>query len=131
MLHDFGIAGDDAAELLDGFANRFNIDIESFAVIDFREQFGDEGGLDERLAVPFVVAAIIGVLFEEGWGVPKAWAFAFGAVIMLIVVAAVFYCKRRWWHREEQEPITVADLINAANAGRWVSREEADRWIAP
>lgn len=40
LFHDLGVDGDDACELLEGFAARFNVNLDGF---DMRQHFGPEG----------------------------------------------------------------------------------------
>jgi len=130
LLKDLGIAGDDAGKLFEAFAEKFAADIESFASIDFRAQFGDEGA--GCLPIPFFCAAILSVGLQDGLAIPKIWSLVLSLIVMAVAVAAILRLMReRGYFAEKQAPIFVGDLVNAARAGRWVSKEEADRWMAP
>ena len=76
LLHDLGIDGDDATEILTAFSEKFRVDMSSFP---FALHFGSEAGAGYR----WVVRKIKG-----------------GDSIPLL-------------------PVTVQDLIDSANCGRW------------
>ena len=80
LLHDLGIDGDDAEEVLVAFGERFHVDFSSLA---FPKHFGSE--------------------FDAGgrWLIRKL----FGGDALRFA------------------PLTVQDLIDAANQGRWIEHE--------
>ena len=81
LLHDLGIDGDDAEEILLDFIERFHVDFSSFHFTDY---FGSEAGAGGRWLVR---------KFRGG----DALHFA---------------------------PLTVQDLLDAANRGRWIEHEK-------
>ena len=81
LLHDLGIDGDDAEEILIDFAERFHVDLSAFPFSDY---FGSEFGAGTR------------------WLVRKVRG---GDALRLA-------------------PITVQDLLDAANCGRWIEHEK-------
>ena len=80
LLHDLGIDGDDAVEILTDFSKRFGVDLSS---LPFQRHFGSELGAGIR----WLVRKVLG-----------------GNAIRLV-------------------PITLQDLIDAANQGRWLERD--------
>lgn len=82
LLHDLGIDGDDAVEILTDFSKRFGMDLSSFP---FQRYFGSELGSGIRWLLRKI-------------GQQSAIRFA---------------------------PVTVQDLIDAANRGRWLEANHA------
>jgi len=80
LLHDLGIDGDDASEILADFGEHFGVDLSSFP---FQRHFGSELGAGSR------------------WVVRKVFG---GDAVRL-------------------SPVTLQDLIDAANRGRWIEHE--------
>ena len=80
LLHDLGVDGDDADEVLAGFGKRFSVD---FSALAFQRHFGSEFGAGGR----WLIRKICG-----------------GDAIRL-------------------SPVTVLDLVDAANRGRWIEYE--------
>ena len=81
LLHDLGIDGDDAVEILMEFEERFHVDLSSFS-------FGDHFGSELDAGPRWVVRKLLG-----GDEVGKL-------------------------------PITLQDLVDAANRGRWMEPEK-------
>jgi acyl carrier protein len=81
LLHDLGIDGDDADEVLSDFGKRFGVD---FSALAFQRHFGSELGVGGR----WLIRKICG-----------------GNAIRL-------------------SPVTVQDLVDAANRGRWIEHEK-------
>jgi len=125
LVEDIGLAGDDATELFEAFADEFGIDPDSFQCLDFKKHFGEEGvplgtgcllmailcpfavpffwitkylDMPEWIAIPFTVLGLIAVLFTLG----------------------MIYSHFR---RDDPSSIRVSDLVEAAQAKRWVARK--------
>lgn len=96
---DAGLEGDDAREFLAAFASTFDVSLDS---LRFADHFGDEGfpvaaGL---LLMTAVISTVLWPWCLPGW-LAAAW----------------------WWQRRcarKCRELTVADLMQSANAGRWL-----------
>jgi acyl carrier protein len=107
LLHDLGIDGDDAVELLLAFEQRFGVDL---AALQFGRHFGPEGIPLSCLVQIWAWMAVL--LFAVLWWPPAA---------ALLLAFALTYEWRRWRRREgSMHPLHVRDLVEAASAGRWV-----------
>ncbi|MDZ4111513.1 MAG: hypothetical protein U1E18_18205 [Brevundimonas sp.] len=123
MLDDLGIDGDDAVAFFEMFESEFGVDLEPL-YRDWSRHFGPEG-IPLSLGLLLVVIASLVAVPVALAGLPLWAATGLG-------LAAGFGCLvgllRAWPIKpgKELQPVTVADLIVAADTGRWPERVEPD-----
>jgi Protein of unknown function (DUF1493) len=117
LARDIGMAGDDAVEFFEEFAREFGVPPETFSSLDFTHQFGDEGlrlGTGCSLLFTF---SFFGFLLGAWANLPSGLVLV-GSFALTLGVASLYrkYVRR---HRDNQEPIRVSDLVEAATRKRW------------
>lgn len=116
IVHDLGVDGDDAAELLEELHKRFGTDFGELEG-QWREFFNAEGasprtilfGIPAIIMVGAVAGTISAVLH---WPKLVAMALAF-----LILVVGSWFLSR--WFGKKLRPLTVGGLAQIVEAGRW------------
>jgi acyl carrier protein len=108
LVCDLGLAGDDAVDFFAAFANEFGVDPESLAALDYGREFGGEGVPVAAGCAVVVTVAVLAVAGVPVWGFLVAGA---GAVGTWVAVAR--------WRCAARGTVRVADLVAAAEAGRW------------
>ncbi|MDG2531330.1 DUF1493 family protein [Caulobacter endophyticus] len=115
LLDDLGIDGDDADAFFRDFGARFGVDLAPLHA-RWDRHFGNEA--DWRLSLPTLLVVI---LLTVAIITRSAWAVAGG---VLVVAAAIFFIWRSLRRNEPNLPVTVGDLIEAVETGRWPLRYE-------
>lgn len=114
LLQDLGLDGDDALEFMEEFGREFGVDL---ARLEGRlsRHFGGEAEGTLAFAIPAALVAGLAYLLSRSNMIlpPLAWM----AAALPAVALALFL---HWRRRRSRHVITVADLVNAASAGRWV-----------
>jgi acyl carrier protein len=117
LLDDLGIDGDDAVELFEAFSGDFGVCLDDLYPA-WSTHFGPEGFPLRIGATMVVIAGSVGAAVAMT-GLP-------GWLSIAIAMAAGFgwqFGLRAWpFGGPPLEPVTVADMIEAAQAGRWVKR---------
>lgn len=117
LVEDLGIAGDDAFELIRVISDRYPVDwaaLKPHWVAYF-------GTAKRRVQTQAIMAGA----FASGFGV-MLWArfepvWLTGTLLgLLFIVAADRGLHHARRHRGLPEPVTVRDLVEAVEAGRWV-----------
>ncbi|TAJ62279.1 hypothetical protein [Brevundimonas sp.] len=120
MLDDLGIDGDEAADFFVAFGAEFEVELEPL-YRNWPRHFGQEGfpvsaGL-LMVAVACVIAVPAAVIGLPSW-----------AVIGLSLAASFgwLFGLRAWplGGGKALEPVTIEDLIHAAQAGRWPESDQ-------
>jgi hypothetical protein len=114
LLHDLGLDGDEARRFFATFLERHPFD-DSELMRNWSRHFGDEGFRPRRMLFVFSaveLAAAASVMFDA---VPP-WLLYLGAVLLLTPAAVVMTARRE---EKRFSPVTVADLIAAAETRRW------------
>lgn len=114
LAQDLGVDGDDAVEFFEKFSDRFEVDLQDLH-FHWDSHFAPEGTqLSLGSMIVLAGCGVAGVAIGEFVGVLPSWAWA----ILLLGIA--FFVYQRWFAEEDSSiPVTVADLIDAARAGRW------------
>lgn len=117
LLDDLGIDGDDAVELFEAFSGDFRVCLDDLHPA-WSRHFGPEGFPLRIGATMVVIAGCVGAAGAMT-GLPGWLALAIG-------MGAGFgwlFGLRAWpFGGPPLEPVTVADMIAAAHAGRWIRR---------
>jgi len=112
LLHDLGMDGDDAVEFFEKFSETFHVDL---AVLreNWRQHFGPEGVHPAFIAFIGVAVGVAGLLHELIQAVP-IWAWC-----IPLIPATLWSVARIVGVDPRIIPVTVEDLVKAANAGKW------------
>ncbi len=127
-LQDLDVKGDDASEFFDAFHKEFGVNLDQLNM-HWDQHFHPEAGL--ILNTVFIglgcvtLASSLLVLFSFGG---RMWSYNFfspyqmyrGPTWVGSGIASLFCWVVAWYRNRRVIPITVADLIDAAEAGRWV-----------
>jgi Protein of unknown function (DUF1493) len=128
LAQDLDIRGDDAAEFFDAYRKEFRVNLDELNM-HWDQHFHPEAGL--LLNTVFIVigcvtlAGSLLVLFRfGGW----LWSYNYFSPYRMYrtptwIISGIvsLLCWTVAWHRgRSSSPITIADLIDAARAGRWV-----------
>lgn len=120
LLEDLGVDGDDAVELLGAFERRFSPDLDSLGR-NWSRHFGPEGWgwADRRLN--YAMLAGLGLVAAAAAGLATGLTFPLAVVVIAgtLVVGAI-----RGRNALPVLPVTVGDLIEAAETGVWPRRYE-------
>ncbi|MGV3577582.1 hypothetical protein [Brevundimonas sp.] len=122
LFDDLGLDGDDAVEFFEAFDTQFRADLSPLYA-NWSRHFGPEG-IPLGAAVPFVVIGTLILMVTVTLGIwlnAPDWA---GVTLGGIAVAVWSFGLRQWPLKrpEPMIPITVAQLITAANTGTWPIR---------
>ncbi len=115
---DLGLAGDDADDFFLAFAKEFDVDLESFKVLNLERHFGSEGLYPHQ-------GCLIALMWLPGFFVGRAsglaeWAsFLLGFVSLILGVWLLGRIQSRM-HRHDPDAIRVRDLVEAAAAKKWL-----------
>jgi hypothetical protein len=117
LAQDIDIKGDDASRFFDEFAKDFRVNLGELNV-HWDQHFHPEAGL--FLNTIFWVVGCVALAFfllhpiyMYYWASSNEWWVGSGITGVLSLFA--------WWFQNRKAiPITIADLIDAAQAGRWV-----------
>ena len=133
LAQDLDIKGDDASEFFDAFGKEFRVDLSELNM-RWNQHFHPEAGLLLNSALIVLgcvtLAGSLLVLFNfGGW----LWSYDYFSPYQMyrtpIWVGSSFASLISWvvaWRQNRISiPITIADLIDAAEAGRWVKTYSA------
>jgi len=122
LSHDLGMDGYDAVEFFEAFGKSFSVDLAPL-YRDWSRYFGPEGfGLNWRVALVLIFATAAGFLLSVKVGLFPQWVWT--ASLALIVL----FLTRRFCPEVlsiKSLPVTVQDLVDAAEAGKWVKPSPA------
>ncbi|MBV7255375.1 DUF1493 family protein [Pacificimonas sp. WHA3] len=119
LVHDLGVTGDDAGELLEAIHDRFGTDFSNLNWTDFfhNEAFGLTQGCLLMLGMgPGMFAAI--------WYLPSGWPEWLRMLLAIIAgtTSLVVIGKLSWlipWKFGEKRKVTLAGLCEIIDAGAW------------
>jgi hypothetical protein len=117
LAQDLDIKGDDAEEFFDAYRKEFRVNLDELNM-HWDQHFHPEPGLILNtvfwflgfVALTFFVARPI---YPRYWASSNEWQIGGGLVGVISLFAA-------WYQNRRSDPVTIADLIDAARAGRWV-----------
>ncbi len=113
IAQELGMDGDDAAELFEHFGKQFHIDLKALNS-HWRQHFRGEPPLNSPgYAWALFISVVVGPLIHDLFRWIPTWA----AVVVLIPLLCWIYAR---FIRKDKLPVTVADLVEAAESGRWV-----------
>lgn len=112
LLQDIGLDGDDAVDFFVSLQEGFGTDLTQLRE-HWSEHFRAEPTLTWAAIMPFP-ALIVGVLVAVFTG-SKVW----GAAAALVFMALLVWIMRRRPPSDTMVPITVGDVVAAAEAGAW------------
>lgn len=119
LLQDLGIDGDDAVDFFNSVHERFGTDL-THLYEHWSEQFGPEG-LSCWNGLVIIPAAVIGGVVAGVADLPAFW----GVAITVALLAAWLWVMRRWGPPDRMLPITVGEVVAAAEVGAWPRRPGA------
>lgn len=122
LSQDLGMNGDDAVEFFKLFGKRFGVDLRGLWE-DWDQYFDPEGGP----GIMFVLVSI--ALMVVGQGIHKlAGLFPFWAWGSALIVLWVW--PLRCWPQQSKSlvPISVQDLVDAANRKQWHRTEPGEQY---
>lgn len=114
LYHDLGMYGDDADEFLDVFAKEMSVDLSALYK-DWSLYFRPENSIDRRMLL-LALAVIALAKLSERWFPLVPW---WGWLVLLGLPTLFFYGRLRPGDQSSYLPLTVRDLVDAAEAGRW------------
>jgi len=116
IVHDLGVDGDDAAELLEELHKRFGTDFDALEG-QWREFFNTESASPGSilLGIPAVIifGAVAGII-SAVWHLPKLVAVLLALLLLVIGSRLLSH-----WFGKELRPLTVGGLAQIVEAGRW------------
>ncbi len=119
ILQDLGVDGDDAGDLLEHLHREFGTDfsgIEKWTTYFNHEGYSMRGGC-LGMVVSMSAAAALAIAITTKFDLRDAW----GYVITLTIWVAIAVVLSRIFP-DTHEPITIAELAAAAEAGAWPRR---------
>jgi Protein of unknown function (DUF1493) len=127
LAQDLDIKGEDASEFFDAFGKEFHVDLSGLNM-HWDQHFHPEPGFLLNAAFGVLgcvtLAASLLALFRFGgfyWSYTYISPQAYNKPIWLgSGIASLCYWVVTWYRDRIAIPITIADLIDAADAGRWV-----------
>jgi Protein of unknown function (DUF1493) len=128
LAQDLDIKGEDASEFFDAYGKEFHVNLDALNM-HWDQHFHPEAGV--ILNAVFVVLGCVtlagSLLFLFSFG-GRMWSHMYFSPYKIYrtptwigsgVASLIFWAVA--WHRNRASiPITIADLIEAAEAGRWV-----------
>lgn len=116
LVEDLGLDGEDAIEFFEAYDDEFEVDLSVLIEQNWKRHFGSVGGVHWSIVAGFFVCFLI----SEGLArllksVPQ-WLLYLGIIL-------VWWGVLQFWPantKKELVPITVRDLLEAAQAKRWV-----------
>ncbi len=123
LSHDLGMEGDDAVEFFEALAAKFAVDLQPLGK-DWPCYFAAEGvglGTMMLVSIPSLIAAYLIRLAAPV--VPLWLALLFGFIAMVAILA--FWVRKR---PAKGPQISIQDLVDCVNAGRWNKQLPSDRW---
>lgn len=115
LVHDLGMDGDDAVDFFKTVHERFGTDLTNLHAC-WHTHFNPEG-LSPWNGLVIIPATVIGGFIAGRAGLSGPWGFAI-AIALLEVWLLVMW---RWGPRDEMIAVTVADVVEAVQAGAWPS----------
>src|ERR1700689_163833 len=117
LAQGLDIKGDDAKEFFDAYRKEFRVNLGELNM-PWDQHFHPEPGLIMNTifwGVGFVALTVFvsHPLFTWYWASSNEWQIGSGLVGVISLFAA-------WFQNRRSDPVTIADLIDAARAGRWV-----------
>jgi acyl carrier protein len=122
LAQDIGMDGDDAVEFFLEFGDKFHVDLTALKP-HWHQHFKSEGCLGAPplgCGIVIAVAIVAGCLIHIAVKRVPAWA----SIIALVVLLGWFCRKLFNYYGDDRIPVTVQDLVDGANAGKWVKRYE-------
>jgi hypothetical protein len=125
LCWDLGLEGDYAIIFFDEFASRFEIDRDSLSAIDFQKHFGPQPlGCGGWIGI-LIFSTIVSLWYNLGeeWGLSCCGSALFATIGTYFVFSLIGYFLEHFRNDSlfNQEEITVRDLVDAAQAKRWVA----------
>jgi acyl carrier protein len=118
LLEDLGVDGDDAVELIDAFAARFSPDLEPLGR-HWSRHFGPEGWSFPDRRLNYAMFAGLGLFAAASAGLAPGLTFPLAVVIIVGAIVTGVIAGRK---APPMLPVTVGDLIEAAETGVWPLR---------
>ncbi|MFD0850427.1 hypothetical protein [Sphingosinicella xenopeptidilytica] len=116
LVQDLGMDGDDAVDFFVSLQERFGTDLSALYE-RWSDHFGPEGfsGWNGVVIIPAAVAGgVAASLLDLGE--------LTGIAITVGLLALWVWAMKTWGHPNKMQPITVAEVIAAVEAGVWPSR---------
>jgi hypothetical protein len=121
-LHEQGVAGDDAEEILVMLQEAFGLDLSQ---MDFDRHFSSESGLSLSDLGWWVLGAIVYWLgrssLESATGAQSGFLIVCGTALLFViwlVLGSYTLPQHRSWRRQ-RIPVTIGDLVIAAETKKW------------
>lgn len=113
LFQDLGLNGDDAVDFFASLEDRFGTDLTALygRWPDYfgPEVFGWHGGI--LIVVTAIIGASVAGILNLG--------IAMGIALSILLLAAWTWGLKKWGRRSKLQPITVAQVIDAVEAGAW------------
>lgn len=117
LAQDLGIKGDDASAFFDAYGKEFKVNVDDLNM-RWDSHFHPEPGLILNALFWIVGCLALAICFLHPfymwyWASSNEWQIGSGLVGVISLFTA-------WFRDRMSIPITIADLIDAARAGKWV-----------
>jgi hypothetical protein len=122
LAQDLGIDGDDAVEFFKHFGERFGVDLKRLWE-DWEQYFVPEGGPGVRFVLGCLALMLVGEGIHKLVGLLPFWAWGSALVVLWV------WPLRCWPRRSKGTvPITVQDLVDAADRKQWHQSETREHY---
>ncbi len=125
FAQDIGMDGDDAIEFFEKFHEQFHVDLTELGSHWDQHFLPEGGGPSLACMVVIGIGAVVGGLLHETFKWIPVWV----AMIVFVALLCWIYGKFFIEQQPEKTPITVHDLVEAANTRRWI--KHYDSYVEP
>lgn len=117
LVEDLGLDGENAIEFFEAYDDEFEVDLSVLIEQNWKRHFGSVGGVHWSIVAGFFVCFLISEGLARLLKVVPQW-------VLYLVIIMVWWGVLQFWPASTKEkelvPITVRDLLEAAQAKRWV-----------
>lgn len=116
LVQDLGIDGEEAIEFFEAYDKEFQVDLSLLIDQSWQRHFGPKGGVHWSIVAGFFVCYLVASALDRWVGHLPQWVWYLATILTWAGLL-----RLRPFARSENElvPITVRDLVEAAQDQRW------------